>query len=86
LQQFDEVSRKNIEELESAAGFPTGIGRITRGECPAGGVTPMACMVCPYGHMLECHYPMTCEEANCSHYQEELAAEAEMYPPEEPGP
>lgn len=29
----------------------------------------MSCMFCPYGHMLECHYPMTCEEAECDHYQ-----------------
>ena len=26
----------------------------------------------PYGHMTECHYPLTCEEARCSHYLQEL--------------
>ena len=31
--------------------------------------TAMAAMFCPYGHMLECHYPHTCEEAECQHYQ-----------------
>lgn len=45
------------------------------GECPMGGWNPMACMFCPYGHMTDCHHPQTCEEANCSHYQAELAAE-----------
>ena len=39
--------------------------------CP----NPMAPMFCPYGHMLECHYPMTCSEAECSHYEREIAAE-----------
>lgn len=28
---------------------------------------PMAAMFCPYGHMMECHYPMNCEQAQCSH-------------------
>lgn len=30
---------------------------------------PMAAMFCPFGHMLECHYPMNCVDANCSHLQ-----------------
>jgi hypothetical protein len=30
---------------------------------------PMQAMFCPYGHMLECHVPMTCREAECGHYQ-----------------
>ena len=30
------------------------------------------CMFCSYGHMLECHYPFTCDEAECSHYQQEM--------------
>jgi hypothetical protein len=37
--------------------------------CP----TPMHAMFCSFGHMLECHYPMTCTEAQCNHldrYQE----------------
>ena len=40
--------------------------------CPAQNndrVTPAACMVCPTGHMTECHYPYSCWEAECSHYQ-----------------
>ena len=51
--------------------FPAGVDRIQRGECPHEGLTPMACMFCVYGHMLECHHPYTCEEAKCSHYQVE---------------
>ena len=69
----------NIEDLR----FPTGIGRITRGECPIGAFSPMGCMLCEYGHMLECHHPMNCEEAKCSHYRSAMEAEAEMYPEEE---
>ncbi|MFW9973016.1 MAG: hypothetical protein ACFFDF_22715 [Candidatus Odinarchaeota archaeon] len=41
-------------------------------ECPMEDnecVAPMKCMFCPYGHMTECHFPLTCDEAECSHYQ-----------------
>jgi len=31
--------------------------------------SPMQAMFCPYGHMLECHVPKTCREAECDHYQ-----------------
>jgi len=57
-----------------------GIAKITNGECPTGAFSPMACMFCPYGHMLECHFPYSCEEAECSHYQEGLEAEPGLYP------
>ncbi len=50
--------------------MPTGIEVIESGKCPLGGTTTMACMFCLKGHMTDCHYPKTCEEANCSHYQE----------------
>ena len=33
----------------------------------------MAAFFCPTGHMLECHYPMTCSEAECEHYQREMS-------------
>lgn len=39
--------------------------------CP----TPMQAMFCPYGHMTECHYPKTCDEAQCSHYLRQRDAE-----------
>jgi len=29
--------------------------------------SPMQAMFCPYGHMLECHWPKTCNEAQCDH-------------------
>ena len=28
----------------------------------------MACMFCPYGHMMECHHPYTCDSQYCNHY------------------
>lgn len=68
---MDEESRKRIDELERLSGKPSGVGRMDRGECPLGGINAMACMFCPYGHMLECHYPLTCDEAECSHYKSE---------------
>ena len=27
----------------------------------------LAAMFCMTGHMTECHYPMSCRDANCSH-------------------
>jgi hypothetical protein len=47
---------------------PAGIDLIKRGECPRKARSALACMFCPYGHMLECHYPLECEEARCSHF------------------
>ncbi len=61
---------------------PTGVARVERGDCPLGAHSIMGCMFCSVGHMLECHHPHSCEEANCSHNQE-MEAEAELYPPEE---
>jgi len=29
----------------------------------------MAPMFCPFGHLTECHYPMNCEQAQCSHLE-----------------
>jgi hypothetical protein len=29
---------------------------------------PINAMACPYGHMLECHYPLECEEALCEQF------------------
>jgi hypothetical protein len=31
--------------------------------CP----NPMVAFFCQTGHMLECHYPLNCEDAMCSH-------------------
>lgn len=47
--------------------YEPGIARIAAGECPIGGKTPMACQFCPVGHMMECHHPLSCDQAKCSH-------------------
>lgn len=36
------------------------------GECLCKG-SPMKAMFCMTGHMLECHYPLECQAAGCSH-------------------
>lgn len=69
---MDERGRAHIEEIERGSRFPTGIGKIEREECPRGFRSPIACMLCPNGHMLECHFPYTCEEVECSHYQQDM--------------
>lgn len=38
----------------------------------------MATLLCPTGHLLECHYPMRCQEAQCSHYLEAMAEREEQ--------
>lgn len=65
---MDEQCKKNIEETEQQLGHATGIGAISRNECPRGARLATACAFCHYGHMLDCHYPKTCEQAECSHY------------------
>lgn len=52
--------------------YEPGMTKIKEGRCPIGATNPMACWFCSYGHATECHHPMTCEEAACSH-----AAQAE---------
>ncbi len=47
--------------------YEPGIVRIVAGECPVNAISPISCQLCQYGHMLECHYPMNCTEAECSH-------------------
>lgn len=47
--------------------YEPGIARIAAGECPLNATSPMACTFCMVGHMMECHAPMTCEQAKCSH-------------------
>jgi len=72
---MNEESCRHIAELEKNPRFPTGIGRIERGECPCGAASSVACTFCPYGNMLECHHPYTYEEVECSHYEQEIADE-----------
>lgn len=42
----------------------------------------MQAFFCPTGHVLECHYPMPCDEAECSHW--ERPREVESWETEEP--
>jgi len=63
----DEASRIASKEVDSL-----GVVKTSTGQCPLGGVNAMACMFCQFGHMTECHYPASCEEANCSHHQAEV--------------
>jgi hypothetical protein len=59
-------ARLTMEDAEKK--YPSGIGKIDRGECPRLNTHPASCMFCPNGHMLECHYPKSCQEAECGHY------------------
>jgi len=64
----DEAKETASKEVDSLGAVKT-----STGQCPMGGTSPMACMFCQFGHMTDCHYPLTCEQANCSHFQEEVA-------------
>lgn len=73
----EEAQKQATERIDSM-----GATKTLTGTCPLGQNNPMACIFCSYGHITECHYPHTCKEAECSHYQEEF--EAEGYPPDKP--
>ena len=45
-----------------------GIVLIKTGACPRKAVIPV-CSLCPTGHLLECHYPDTCDIAQCQHLE-----------------
>lgn len=49
--------------------YEPGMVKIKTGTCPINGLNPVACFFCRYGHLLECHYPLDCEKAQCSHWQ-----------------
>jgi len=53
----------------------SGLEKIKDGTCEMKATSPMACMFCLYGHLTECHYPLLCAEACCSHYQREVEQE-----------
>jgi len=63
----EEANQTASKEIDSM-----GVVKTMTGHCPLGGTGPTACMFCQYGHMTECHHPLTCEEAHCSHYLDEL--------------
>lgn len=64
----EEARQMADKEVESM-----GIYKIATGKCPIGAISPLACQVCSTGHMTECHHPLTCDEAQCSHYEAALA-------------
>ncbi len=57
------VAKNNMAIKE----YPTGIELIEQGRCPKGCTKTIACVFCMGGHSLECHYPLSCEEAQCRH-------------------
>lgn len=63
----DEANQVASKEVNSLGAVKT-----LNGQCPLGHASPMACMFCQFGHMTNCHYPLTCEQANCSHCQSEI--------------
>lgn len=65
-----EKGKRLIVACDNAPRFPKGIDVVRSGQCPMG-TNWMACAFCAFGHFTECHYPETCEQAKCSHYQPE---------------
>ena len=60
------------------------ITKINERRCPLDKVSVMACWFCPYGHATECHYPLECDEAECSHYEREMVgSDVELGDPSE---
>lgn len=53
--------------------FPLGMHLIEQGRCPVGARFAMACFLCEYGHATECHYPKTCQQAQCNHHRQDGA-------------
>ena len=47
----------------------SGIVKLSTRTCPRDpdNINPLSCTFCPTGHMLECHYPLDCQQAQCSH-------------------
>lgn len=52
--------------------WPMGMELIQHMACPIGAINPMACWFCHFGHATECHYPFSCSDVKCSHYQREI--------------
>ena len=66
------VPEEEAKETASKEIDSMGVAKTFTGQCPLGYRSPTACMFCRFGHMTDCHYPLTCEEASCSHYQSEV--------------
>ena len=63
-------SKEEAKESAAKAIGTMGATKTKLGLCPLGKISAIACMFCSYGHMTECHFPLDCKEANCSHYQQ----------------
>ncbi len=75
LDEFAEIILKQVPKISKAKALEIARKSMPYLNCPMSNndrVSPMECMFCPYGHMTECHYPLDCYEAKCSHYLEEL--------------
>ena len=75
LHEFHELlikfAKKEGYKVVDLSQIEPGIKKVLEGRCPRGATSPLACWFCPFGHATECHFPLTCEEAKCSHYQKE---------------
>jgi len=61
------------KEVDSMGSMKTATGK-----CPKGCTSPLDCLTCSTGHMMVCHYPLTCYEANCI-YQQRLMQQWYQY-------
>ena len=64
-----------LTEALAAPQYPAAPDVIKACACPLNNSILIACFVCNWGHLTECHAPQTCAEAQCSHYCAQLADE-----------
>lgn len=72
LQAKEKLKEKTGRDIDLASGlagpkWKPGVEKIIEGKCERGMSRPIDCIFCMQGHMMECHYPKTCQEAQCSH-------------------
>ena len=67
---FDDIE-KATQMFHQNADFKIDRHQYDSCQCKSG----MEATFCPVGHMLECHYPQTCDQAKCQHYQREVESE-----------
>lgn len=84
--QYDGETRiKDFFGMTFLGIYEPGFIKVREGYCPIHATSPMACHIgCQFGHMTECHYPMTCEETRtakvkCSHLVKYDMDEDAMY-------
>jgi len=67
----------NIDIPQEPTQYEPGMAKIDQALCPIGEVNYLACMFCVHGHLLECHHPKNCADANCQHWQARIAEDHE---------